>query len=563
MRVVNMEHKVKAKGDASIHHEIKEKTSLAKRTDSGISSAARTLNKEKSEKQNPVNHRRRMTSMPAGLRMKSVKPGGLNRIIMQKSGLKKAKTKRLLKKLKLAKIGRFKGRKFRIKYKPKFGKLKAASAAVNKYAVKPVSAGVKKTAAAAGSAVGKALDSSDNETVQFAKKSYDGAKTAARTVKNTVKNTVKGTRKLAKTVDRGVRNVRRNIKYVKHAAKTAQKAAKATARAAKSAAKITSKTVQAIAKAAVQAVHGVVSFIASTAPWSLIIIAAVLLIVIIVYMLMNVITAIAGGQRGAGGWAMGESDTESDVYANFSELGELLDDACDSSFADSLKSTIKDFCALWYHEDGCQTAVDDDGNSYKYCDGHIKDNVLEVQINGSSVYYQAHGHDDEANGKIDAFIGGASGISSKNYSDFMAALVVLKTRENKDNENFALEKFTKADMEKFIGGVNSNTCDYGDTFFIKTTERTTGKCPNENCRTEYKGDDCCSRVNSNGDVVNYCGGHPYCPGTHDKLIVKLKTVDEYYEKSIAEIYGFDDEEREQFEAVREFVSAILEDFAGT
>ena len=550
-----MEHKIEAKGDASIHHEIKEKTSLAKRTDSGISSAARTLNKEKSEKQNPVNHRRRMTSMSAGLRMKSVKPGGLNRIIIQKSGLKKAKTKRLLKKLKLAKIGRFKGRKFRIKYKPKFGKLKAASAAVNKYAVKPVSAGVKKTAAAAGSAVGKALDSSDNETVQFAKKSYDGAKTAARTVKNTVK----GTRKLAKTVDRSVRNVRRNIKYAKHAAKTAQRAAKVTARAAKSAAKNTSKAVRAIAKAAVQAVHGVVSFIASTAPWSLIIIAAVLLIVIIVYMVMNVITAIAGGQGGAGGWAMGESDTESDVYKNFSELSELLDDACDSSFADSLKSTIKDFCALWYHEDGCRTAIDDDGNSYKYCDGHIKDNILEVRINGTSVYYQAHGHDGEAKGKIDAFIGGASGISSKNYSDFMAALAVLETRENADNEDFALEKFTKADMEKFIGGVNSNTCDYGDSFFIKTTEYTTGKCPGENCSTEYRGDGC--RTDKNGN--SYCGGHPYCPGTHEKLIVKVQTVDEYYGKSIAEIYGFDDEEREQFEAVREFVSAILEDFAGT
>lgn len=602
MRVINMDHKLEVKGDASIHHEIKEKSALIKKSETGLSKAqAKGISAGISvaETKTPKSHSflkrgGKMVSMVGGaikntanaaeatdkinnetvrfakkthhigntavrnnakpLKLAAKGSFKLRRLIIKKRGdlVKKKELKKAVDKSKLQKEQKAMliaknydlSKEKKVKkpvYTSNLQKAKAAAQIANKYAFKPAARAVKKAGSTVDTIIEKVGENVDNDTVQFAKKSYDVAKITAKTgVKTanaagkTIKTSVKVTRTLAtkKSRKRLVKSVKRRVRNIKRNVKRAQKAAKATAKAAKQTAKLTAK----IVKTVFQLVGRLASLISSTAPWSLILIAVITIVILMAYIVSNVFTEITGKSERAAGWVAGENDTESDIYDNFIGFADSLNQACEDKFASSLKGTITDFC------------------------GETEDPQKIIEYNGS-VSFPAHGNGDRINGIIDKYLSSSSEYTSGTYANFMAALAVLTIRENGGLEvEYCLKKFTEDDFKKFIGGVNENSCAYGDTFFVKTTKVTSGEtCPNENCKTEYRDDDCCSRVNSDGETEYYCGGHGYCEHDHEKLTVELKPVDQYFEKTLAEIYDFDEEEQEQFLIVSEFVQVILGD----
>ena len=582
-----MEHPA-VKEEAAIQHGIGEKTSLAKKSVGGFKSAARTVGKGAAAVKGTVTKVAANPVVKTGGRMVSMVGSAVGNAIdkidnstvqvarksyiVAKSAVRLGgKTVKISGKVikNTVKLSRFVAQKVRLAKKKdkslkkavdtsKLQKIKKAAIIANKYALKPAAKVVKGAGRAADTVIDRVASNIDNDTVQFAKKSYDAAKIAAkasvktakvagRTLKTSIKvtrtlTTKKGRRGLVKSVKRKVDRIKRNVhraqKVAKATAKAVKAAAKLTARAVKMAAKLAAQA----AKAAAQAIAKLVSLIVETAPWSLLVIAIIAVVILLAYLITNAFGGSVGAEHKAGGWAMGESDGVSEVYDNISELGEQLTEACGDAFANSLKSTITDFCQK----------VDDPQRIISY--------------NGS-IYYTAEGKDTRINQSIDGIVGGVSEYSSERYAKFMATLAVLMTRElNSANTNEALSKFTKADFVKFIGSVNGNSCAYGDTFFMKTTAITGGEtCPGQNCKVwycdEYDGIGCCSTTNEKGETIRYCPGHRYCSHDHTKLTVIVRTVEQYRGKPVAEIYNFSEDEQEQYEAICEFITEILGEMA--
>ena len=415
-------------------------------------------------------------------------------------------------------------------------KLKKAAAASGKFIVKSAKYTVKSTVKAAGNAADSLTDSINNDTVRFAKQSYNAARSAAsaakkagkatgKTIKTSAKTvrtlaTKKGRRELAKSVNRRVQRINRNIRRIKAAPKKIGKAAK--------------RSVNAIIRL-IRVGARFIGFLLSTLPWSLILAGVVAIVLLTSYLVTNCYTFTLASQERVAGWALDESDTPEDIYSNIKQLALKLMSGCENKFSKDLKDEISGFCI----------SVSDPQRIIEYTVGDT-----------SATLFPAVGGDSTINPIIDSVINDFSRHTSTEYSDFMAALVVLTARKNLGNESFVLEKFTQAEIEEFIGGLNSNSCSFGSTFFVKTTATTTGEtCPNADCKTKKERGCDCGGKDENGNKV--CKGHPYCDNDHEKMTVKFQTADKYYGKSISEIYNFTEEEASYFADVSDFIRIML------
>lgn len=623
MKVVNMEHKIEKRSEPAIQHGGSgEKTFLEKKTERGIKSAARTIGndveavKKTAEKfsANPIvktggkvvstvalamdkavgsvdNDVVQLTYKSLHILSDAVRLGGKTVKVAAKTPFKAMKLSRAI----FQKIRWFSNwKKNRIKVKKsKLFKMMTAAAVTKKYALKPSAKVVKFGAVGAKNALDKtveALGNIDNDTVQFAKKSYDAAnaagaaalktgKASARVVKGTFKTgrailTKKGRRGLVNSVKRRIQNVGHGVRNVINAPRKA-------ARAVKFSAKMTAKAVQLAARA----VAKFVSLIASTAPWSLILIAVFALSIVSA----NILTAaVAEKDEKAAAGLIGTNDNASDTLLYMDETEELFREVVNEKIIEPLKNTESDFCGDVNTSDedssvGTESSLtadeEDSGADENALPDYSSQKIIEFN---SEVFFPSSENADKINVLIEQYVD--SNLSVQRYSSLLAALNVLVTRENgavpnpddddeePDDEDEEVEDdeveaedgkrtitLEKSDFETFIGTVNVNTCIYGSTFFIKTTAVTTGEaCPNEDCTTEYLDDNCESLQNEDGSTEYYCGGHPTCPHKHEKLSVMLKTVEELYSKSIPEIYGFSEEEEYRFE----LYSEIIEDLVG-
>lgn len=417
-------------------------------------------------------------------------------------------------------------------------------------------------------------DKSDDNGVKAAKlgleiKDYgvSGVKTAVRGGEKIIKGGTKLTkrvyrkihkptsaelrRKLRKQITR--KNIGTQAKFlakraVKNGAKTAGQAAakatktgaKATAKAAARAAKLAAKAAQAAARAVAQAVAKIASLIAETMPYSLFVIAAILLIVLMALMVGSFVSSAGGSVAGGGAWLVDDSSdqTPEEIYDGYKEFVEQAKDVMETQAKDALKNEVDDFC-------GGDTS--DPRKIIQYIDkGH------------DVTFYPASGANSTIDGYIELF-------GTDDYADYMSLLFVLMTREKQQADGVTDEEiydfdFKKSDFEEFMKTVNENSCRWGDTFVIKTTEETSGNaCPNENCKTKtISGCHCASRTDKNGKVHHYCGGHAYCPKNHTKLTVKLYTVKDYYGKEYPEIYKFTENEKARYEASKAVIQGLLD-----
>lgn len=358
-------------------------------------------------------------------------------------------------------------------------------------------------------------------------------------------------RKLRKQITR--KNIGAQAKFlakraVKNGAKTAGKAtakatktgAKATAKAAARAAKLAARAAQSAARAVAQAVTKIVSFIAETSPYSLIIIAAILLIVLIALMVGSFVSSAGGSVAGGGAWLVDDSSnqTPEEIYDGYKEFVEQAKDVMETQAKDALKNEVDDFC-------GGDTT--DPRKIIQYIDkGH------------DVTFYPASGAETTIDNLIDQF-------GTDDYADYMSLLFVLMTREKQQADGVTDEEiydfdFQKSDFEEFMKTVNENSCRWGDTFVYKTAVETSGNaCPNADCKTKtIDGCHCASRTESDGSVTEYCGGHPYCPENHTKLTVKLYTVKDIYGKEYPEIYNFTENEKSRYEASKAVIQGLLD-----
>lgn len=596
MKVVDMEHKPRVKGDAAIQHRIGEKIALDKKTDSGIKSTARSVGHDlKTGAANTIaaGQSAKATAakiaanpvVKAGGKVVSttalavdkavgnvdigvvqlahkslhiasgaVRLGGKTVKVAVTSPVKAVKlTKTIAQKIKL-----LKQRKHRLKVKTS-GLFKAMSAAciTKKYVVKPAfkltKSGVKKGGAVADTVI---QNIGGDDTVRFAKSAYNVTKTAAKVGAKTTVKGVTTTGKIGRTLltKRGrrglVTNVKRRIKNIvtapRRVVRNVKNAVNNTVRAAKFAARLTAN----IAKLAARAVAKFAQLIASTAPWSLIAIGIFVLIIII----PNVFTALVADDDADNNAGLVSADGDNaELLENMGKLDTLFAEAVAENITEPLKSTVTSFC-------------DEDADP---------PNI--IVFNGGDEVYPAS--KQTVNSQIDDYFSGS--LSSDRFASMLAALKVFRSREadkiipeegsaESENEESSTEfekgelpkMFTKDDFKTFIGTVNGNTCGYGDTFFIKTTVTVGGQtCPDENCRTDYCEDvEDCESPETDGEGKKYCPGHEYCDNDHKKMTVTLKTVEEYYtDKGIPEIYNFDEEEIVLYDKYKEYLDLLIED----
>lgn len=577
-----MEHKPAVKGDAAIQHGIGEKVSLDKKTESGIKSTARSVGQDLKTgaaytimgAQAVKNAANRIAANPvvkAGGKVVSMTASAVDKAVdsidndvvqLGAKSFRIASTAVRLggKTVKVAaktsgqviknsfKLSRAVAQKVRLakknvkKLKVKTSKLYKAMVAAEvakKYVVKPAVKTVKIGANAAGTVVDKAMGALDNvedDTVQFVKKAYDVANAAGaiafKTGKASVK-AIKGTGKSARTLltkkgRRGlVNSVKRRVQRVKRTVRNIRDAVKLTVKAGKFIAKMAVK----LAKLAAQAVAKLVQLIASTAPWSLIVIAVIILLVIAV----NIVTALIADQEenNAAGLANPDSDI-TEIFENMAEFEEMFAEVGKENVTDPLKSTVSSFCVTPFNDNQPPQRM--------------------IDYNGT-LYYPASGRADTINPAIENYVEGS--LTTDRFASMLAALKVLIVKQTGERPEKA---FTKADFKAFFGTVNGNTCVYGDTFFIKTTSTVGGQtCPGSNCRIRYCDYGCRTGVNSEGETYRYCPGHRYCNHDHVKMIVTLKTVEEYTGKSIPQIYDFDEDETEQYESFMDYIGALIEE----
>ena len=385
------------------------------------------------------------------------------------------------------------------------------------------------------------------ETIKLGLQSVDYVRQGARTIKTAIK----APRKIYKGVKRTVSAGKRTVKTAAKTAKNMTRAAKATARATTRATKVAIKGVRLavkvavqVAKATVQLVHKVVSLIAETAPWSLIVIGVILLLLLIMFIISSIINAVEGSVTGVGGWTISDSEpnTPEDIYQNLEKYLDDAEKAINDKVQKPLKETVKSFC-------------DSDTSKPR--------KIIEYKSDTrSALFFPANGSDSVISGYIDNF-------DIEFYPDFLAALFVLMTRDKQnaegisDTEIFDFD-FKRKDFEDFLNDINKNSCKYGSTYVYKTTEEIPNcTCPGEDCRTKtISGCRCDYWTDEDGRKHYYCGGHPYCPSDHTKLLVKLYTVQEYYETDLATIYNFSDNEKARFESTKEFIQALMDDYGG-
>lgn len=421
-------------------------------------------------------------------------------------------------------------------------------------------------------------DKSDDNGVKAVKlgvqiKDYgvSGIKTAVRTGAKTVKNGSKIAkrvyhkihkptsaelrRKLQKRVNHNLvaeakyltkRAVKTGAKTAgKAAAKAAKTGAKATAKATAKAAQLAAKAAVATAKAVAGAVTKIAGLIAETMPWSLIIIAVIVLVVLIALMCGSLFTGAGGTVAGGGAWLVDDSrdETPVEIYEGYKEFIEQAKDVMQTQAKEALKNSVTDFCS---------------GDTTK-----PRKIIQYVDKDNNVTYFPALGADSSINAMIELF-------GTDDYADYMSLLFVLMTREKAqadgaaDTEIYDFD-FKKSDFEEFMKTVNENSCRWGDTFVYKTAVETySHTCPGEDCETEYiPGCECrYYGTDDDGNPIWDCGGHPYCPGEHTKLTVKLLTVKDYYGKEYPEIYDFTDNERTRYEASKAIIQGLLEYWEG-
>lgn len=384
------------------------------------------------------------------------------------------------------------------------------------------------------------------------------AKTGVKTVKQGSKITKRVYRKLHKPTSAELRrrlkkrtnhNLVAEAKYLaKRAVKQgAAKAGKAASQAAKSAAKntakATAKAAQAAAKAVTSAVSKVAGLIAQTMPYSLIVIVVILLVLVIVLMVGSFTSSAAGSVAGGGAWLLDddEQQTPEEIYEDYKEYVKQVEEAV-KALRKTLEGEVTGFCDSDDDPDKPRKII-------QYIDG-----------NGTNVtYFPAYGADNTINNNyIEEF-------DIDDYAEFLSVLFVLRTRELQEADGVSDAEiydfdFEKEDFEEFIKTVDINSCRWGSTFIIKTTDETSPEyCPGQNCKTKYiSGCHCGSYTDAEGHTHYFCAGHKYCPKNHTKLTVKLYTADDYYEKSFAEIYEFTDNEKARYEASRAIITALLE-----
>ena len=366
-------------------------------------------------------------------------------------------------------------------------------------------------------------EDSGTEAVKLGAQSADYLERGLKTAKNVGTKTAEKSTKLAKRVYRKFykptraeikRHLRKQVdrqfsgqlrhltkravnKGAKAAAKTTAKAAKAAVRTARQAAQAAQKAVQATASA----VAKIGSFIASTMPYSLIIIGAILLIVILCLCMTEIIGGAGGSVAGGGAWLVDDSSnqTPEEIYEGYKKFIEQAKDVMETQAKDALQNEVTSFCS------------GDTSDPRKI--------IQYIDKNHNSTFFPANGADSTINAWIDEF-------GTDDYADYMSLLFVLMTREKQqadgvsDGEIYDFD-FKKEDFEEFMKTVNENSCRWGNTFVIKTAVETLPEyCPGQSCKTKTTpGCHCRSYTDDEGKVHEYCGGHPYCPKNHTKLTV--------------------------------------------
>ncbi len=495
----------------------------------------------------PSNHAARAAAVKAAKRLPKPTPKSANRRdIKIKFNPSKLRYKRMsngqLKKLK------FSGKKYTFAVKGlsksaiDLDKLKAAGAIVTK----PVSVAGNKILSQRAD-FSKSDGETGTETIKLGLQSVDYVHRGARTIKTAIKAPRKIYKNVKRTVKTGRRTVKTAAKAAKHTAKAAKATAKATVKATKAAIngiKLAAKAAVQVAKATVQLAHKVVSLIAETAPWSLIVIGIIVLLILIMFLISSIINAVEGSVTGVGGWTISDSDpnTPEDIYQN---LEKYLNEA-EKVINDTVQKPLKD-------------------ESKAFCDSDTTKprKIIEYKSDSrSALFFPANGSDRVINKYIDDF-------DIEFYPDFLATLFVLMTRDKQNAEGMSDTEiydfdFKRNDFIDFINDIDVNNCKYGSTYIYKTTEEIPNcTCPGEDCRTKtIAGCRCDYWTDENGRKHYYCGGHPYCPSDHTKLQVKLYTVQEYYETDLATIYGFSDNEKTRFEATKAFIQALIDDYGG-
>ena len=475
---------------------------------------------------------------------------------------------RSFKKLKLQKDFKLRNGKISVKWYSRninspFGLTKQVFGKVNKTAGKALD--ISQSVLSALGNAGNTDDTTGTGALKQGVEYYTYGKRAIDSGGKVVKKTASGIRKSAKTITKVVdprqrrmlkKSVRREVRQFKRsvrnvgkattkAAKNTAKAAKATAKAASQAAKATAKTAQAIVKATTSAVTKLVSFIAETAPWSLIIIAALALIIAIILLIESLFTSAGGTLVGGAGWVMGDESkptpTTKDAYSNYKEYMDDIDQILEKEIVETLKDSVTGFCA----------------------DNPTPKKIISYKskVISSGRLYPAYHKDTTINRYIDKFE-----VKDEDYVEMLSALFVLMTREKQQAENVGENEifefiFKTEDISEFIGSVNNNTSRWGDTFFIKTDKNESPvSCPGENCKTKYKSDKCASYLDDDGHRHYYCKGHPYCPVNHTEKKVSLYKVTDYYDKSVEEIYHFSEAEKTRYELSKTIISMLIEEY---
>lgn len=413
-------------------------------------------------------------------------------------------------------------------------------------------------------------EDSGTEAVKLGAQSADYLERGLKTAKNTGTKTAEKSAKLAKRVYRkfqkptaaeAKRHLRKQVnrklsgqvrkltqravsKGAKAAAKTTAKTAKAAAKTAKQAAQAAQKAAQATARAVASAVTKIATFIASTMPYSLIIIGAILLIVILCLCMTEIIGGAGGSVAGGGAWLVDDSNnqTPEEIYEGYKKFIEQAKDVMETQAKDALQNEVTSFCS------------GDTSDPRKI--------IQYIDKNHNRLFYPASGADSTINDWIEEF-------GTDDYADYMSLLFVLMTREKQqaegvsDGEIYDFD-FKKEDFEEFMKTVNENSCRWGNTFVIKTAVETSPEyCPGQSCKRKTKqGCTCRSFTDDEGKVHTFCGGHPYCPKNHTKLTVNLFTVKDYYGKDYPEIYNFTDNEKARYEASKAIIQGMIDYWEG-
>lgn len=406
------------------------------------------------------------------------------------------------------------------------------------------------------------------EGVKMGLRAADKTVGEVRKLKKNVKRTKDGIRKIQKLVKRTGKSAKRTLKTGKNTAKAAKRSIKAVSRTAKNAgriAKATTKTVKAgvkiavkVAKAAAQLIKQIGSLIAETSPWSLIIIAVIVVLILIYMLVSTLISSIEGSVTGAGAWAFDESTaTPEQAYENFKVYIDDSDKCIDSRVQNPLKSIV---------DSACESDIEKPHLIIQY----IENNSRNV------TFFPAYGNNSIIDNYIDEF---DDAFNTKFYSKFLATLFVLMTRDKQNAEGVSdIEifdfAFKTSDFEEFIGKVNGvedeeNSCKYGETYIYKNTEILHNEpCPGEDCELKYytedePGEPCASKKDEEtGETIYYCEGHPYCPKNHDKLIVRLYTIEELHNSDVETIYHFTENEKIRYEATQAFMQGLIDSYGG-